>query len=421
MFGIFAGWGTLLAVGMPVAFTLYVVSIIYLLLNTGIALSPQKIISGLNSFPLLAVPFFIFSGLLMNSAGITDKMFNFARNLTGHFTGSLGHVNILASLLFSGMSGSAHADAGGLGQLEIKAMRDEGYDDGFSGAITAASSVIGPLMPPSIPMVIYGVMSGASVGALFLAGVVPALLCSVALMIMVYVIAKKKKYSVYPRASMKTIWLSFKDAALALLTPVIIIGGIFSGIVTPTEAAVVASLYAMFLGFFVYKKLTAKKLVELIHETVNTSAVIGFLIGGVSLFGFLIIKEDIPMKAAEMFLQVTESPIVFLLMVSVMLFILGAFIETLALLLILIPILLPITIQLGIDPVHFGVVVVLNMMLGILTPPMGVSLFVVSKVGNIPYETLARSVIVFLIPLIAVLLLIIFFPQLVLFLPNMLL
>ncbi|MGF1700270.1 TRAP transporter large permease [Photobacterium makurazakiensis] len=421
MFGIFAGWGTLLAVGMPVAFTLYVVSIIYLLLNTGIALSPQKIISGLNSFPLLAVPFFIFSGLLMNSAGITDKMFNFARNLTGHFTGSLGHVNILASLLFSGMSGSAHADAGGLGQLEIKAMRDEGYDDGFSGAITAASSVIGPLMPPSIPMVIYGVMSGASVGALFLAGVVPALLCSVALMIMVYVIAKKKKYSVYPRASMKTIWLSFKDAALALLTPVIIIGGIFSGIVTPTEAAVVASLYAMFLGFFVYKKLTVKKLVELIHETVNTSAVIGFLIGGVSLFGFLIIKEDIPMKAAEMFLQVTESPIVFLLMVSVMLFILGAFIETLALLLILIPILLPITVQLGIDPVHFGVVVVLNMMLGILTPPMGVSLFVVSKVGNIPYETLARSVIVFLIPLIAVLLLIIFFPQLVLFLPNMLL
>jgi tripartite ATP-independent transporter DctM subunit len=421
MLGIFSGWGALLAVGMPVAFTLYVVSIAYLLLNSGIALSPQKIISGLNSFPLLAVPFFIFSGLLMNSAGITDKMFNFARNLTGHFTGSLGHVNILASLLFSGMSGSAHADAGGLGQLEIKAMRDEGYDDGFSGAITAASSVIGPLMPPSIPMVIYGVMSGASVGALFLAGIVPALLCSAALMVMVYVIAKKKNYKVYPRASMKMIFSSFKEAFLALLTPVIIIGGIFSGIVTPTEAAVVASLYAMFLGFFVYKELTLSTLVRLIHETVNTSAVIGFLIGGVSLFGYLIIKEDIPMKAAELFLQVTDSPIVFLLMVSVMLFILGAFIETLALLLILVPILLPITVQLGIDPVHFGVVVVLNMMLGILTPPMGVSLFVVSKVGNIPYEILARSVIVFLIPLIVVLLLIIFFPQLVLFLPNMLL
>ncbi|PSU48043.1 ABC transporter permease [Photobacterium frigidiphilum] len=421
MLGIFSGWGALLAVGMPVAFTLYVVSIAYLLLNSGIALSPQKIISGLNSFPLLAVPFFIFSGLLMNSAGITDKMFNFARNLTGHFTGSLGHVNILASLLFSGMSGSAHADAGGLGQLEIKAMRDEGYDDGFSGAITAASSVIGPLMPPSIPMVIYGVMSGASVGALFLAGIVPALLCTVALMVMVYIIAKKKNYKVYPRASMKMIFSSFKEAFLALLTPVIIIGGIFSGIVTPTEAAVVASLYAMFLGFFVYKELTFSTLVRLIHETVNTSAVIGFLIGGVSLFGYLIIKEDIPMKAAELFLQVTDSPIVFLLMVSVMLFILGAFIETLALLLILVPILLPITVQLGIDPVHFGVVVVLNMMLGILTPPMGVSLFVVSKVGNIPYEVLARSVIVFLIPLIAVLLLIIFFPQLVLFLPNMLL
>ncbi|MEZ8296908.1 TRAP transporter large permease [Vibrio splendidus] len=421
MFGIFGGWAALLAVGMPVAFTLYVVSIIYLTFNGGIALAPQKIIAGLNSFPLLAVPFFIFSGLLMNSAGITDKMFKFAKDLTGHFTGSLGHVNVMASLLFSGMSGSAHADAGGLGQLEIKAMRDEGYDDGFSGAITAASSVIGPLMPPSIPMVIYGVMSGASVGALFLAGVVPALLCAGALMTMVYAIAKKKGYPVYPRASFKTICKSFKEAGLALLTPVLIIGGIFSGIVTPTEAAVVASLYAMFLGFFVYRELTIKRFIELVHETINTSAVIGFLIGGVSLFGYVILKEDVPLKAAELFLQVTDSPLIFLLLVSVMLFILGAFIETLALLLILIPILLPITVQLGIDPVHFGVVVVLNMMLGILTPPMGVSLFVVAKVGNIPYETLAKSVLIFLVPLIAVLLLIIFFPQLVLLLPQMLL
>ncbi|MCG9626391.1 TRAP transporter large permease [Vibrio mediterranei] len=421
MFSIFGGWGALLAIGMPVAFTLYAVSIIYLLLNGGIALAPQKVISGLNSFPLLAVPFFIFSGLLMNSAGITDKMFKFARDLTGHLTGSLGHVNVLASLLFSGMSGSAHADAGGLGQLEIKAMRDEGYDDGFAGAITAASSVTGPLMPPSIPIVIYGVMSGASVGALFLAGVVPALLCAGALMIMVYFIAKKKRYPVYPRASFKTICHSFKDASLALLTPVLIIGGIFSGLVTPTEAAVVASLYAMFLGFVVYRELTFKRFIELVHETVNTSAVIGFLIGGVGLFGYVIIKEDIPLKAAELFLQVTDSPLVFLVLVSVMLFILGAFIETLALLLILIPILLPITVHLGIDPVHFGIVVVMNMMLGILTPPMGVSLFVVAKVGKIPYETLAKSVLIFLVPLIFVLGLIILFPELVMFLPNQLL
>lgn len=421
MFSIFGGWGVLLSVGMPVAFTLYVVSVIYLLLNGGIVLAPQKIISGLNSFPLLAVPFFIFSGLLMNSAGITDKMFKFARDLTGHFTGSLGHVNVMASLLFSGMSGSAHADAGGLGQLEIKAMRDEGYDDGFAGAITAASSVIGPLMPPSIPIVIYGVMSGASVGALFLAGVVPALLCAASLMVMVYFIAKKKGYPVYPRASFKVICHSFKDAGLALLTPVLIIGGIFSGIVTPTEAAVVASLYAMFLGFVVYRELTLKRFVELVHETINTSAVIGFLIGGVGLFGYVIIKEDIPLKAAHFFLQVTDSPLVFLVLVSIMLFVLGAFIETLALLLILIPILLPVSMELGIDPVHFGIVVVMNMMLGILTPPMGVSLFVVAKVGNIPYETLARSVLIFLVPLIVVLATIIVFPQLVMFLPNHLL
>jgi len=261
-------------------------------------------------------------------------------------------------------------------------------------------------------------MSGASVGALFLAGIVPAFLCAAALMIMVYFIAKKKGYPVYPRASFKTICYSLKDAALALFTPVLIIGGIFSGIVTPTEAAVVASLYAMFLGFVVYRELTFKRFIELVHETINTSAVIGFLIGGVGLFGYVIIKEDIPLKAAELFLQVTDSPLIFLLLVSVMLFILGAFIETLALLLILVPILLPITVSLGIDSVHFGIVVVMNMMLGILTPPMGVSLFVVAKVGKIPYEVLAKSVLIFLVPLICVLGLIIFFPGMVLFLPN---
>ncbi|GLO62616.1 ABC transporter permease [Vibrio sp. MACH09] len=420
MFTLFAGWGTLLAIGMPVAMTLLVTSLVYLTFNGGIALAPQKMLAGLDSFPLLAVPFFIFAGLLMNSGGITERMFRFAKAMLGHYTGSLGHVNVLASLLFSGMSGSAHADSGGLGQLEIKAMRDEGYHDDFSGAITAASSVIGPLMPPSIPMVIYGVTSGASIGALFIGGIVPAFLCAAALMTLVFFIARKRGYPVHPKATRQEACQALKGAVLPLLTPGIIIGGIFSGFVTPTEAAVVASMYALFLGFFVYKELNFQKLVEIIRETVNTSAVIGLLIAGVSLFGYVVVKERIPQHAAEFFLDFTDNPIIFMLAINLMLLVLGAFIETLALLLLVVPILLPVAISLGIDPVYFGVVMVLNMMLGILTPPMGVALFVVAKVGNIPFPVLARSVIPFLVPLFMVLVLVILFPSLVMFLPNLL-
>jgi len=385
----------------------------------GIMLCAQRLVAGVDSYTLLAVPFFIFSGNLMNATGITDRIFTFAKTCVGHIPGGLGHVNVLASLLFSGMSGSAHADAGGLGQIEIQAMREEGFDDGFSGAITAASSVVGPLMPPSIPLVIYGAIASVSVGKLFLGGVFPAILVSVSLMIYVYFYAKKRHYKTYPKSTFSERWNAFVKAFPALLTPIIIIGGIFSGIFTPTEAAAVTSFYALILGIFVYKTFSLSVMRKVFKDTLSNAAVIGFLTAAISLMGYVLAREQIPQKIAMFFLRYTSNPIVFLLAVDLLLVILGCVIETMAIQLLVIPMLVPVAIALGIDSVHFGVVVTMNMMIGILTPPMGVSLFVVSKISGIPFKTLAKSILPMFIPLTIVLLLLIFFPQIVMFLPNL--
>jgi len=385
----------------------------------GIMLCAQRLVAGVDSYTLLAVPFFIFSGNLMNATGITDRIFTFAKTCVGHIPGGLGHVNVLASLLFSGMSGSAHADAGGLGQIEIQAMREEGFDDGFSGAITAASSVVGPLMPPSIPLVIYGAIASVSVGKLFLGGVFPAILVSISLMIYVYFYAKKRHYKTYPKSTFSERWNAFVKAFPALLTPIIIIGGIFSGIFTPTEAAAVTSFYALILGIFVYKTFSLSVMRKVLKDTLSNAAVIGFLTAAISLMGYVLAREQIPQKIAMFFLRYTSNPIVFLLAVDLLLVILGCVIETMAIQLLVIPMLVPVAIALGIDPVHFGVVVTMNMMIGILTPPMGVSLFVVSKISGIPFKTLAKSILPMFIPLTIVLLLLIFFPQIVMFLPNL--
>ncbi|WP_319560126.1 TRAP transporter large permease [Marispirochaeta sp.] len=419
MWALFGGWVVLLISSMPITFTILITSVVYMLLHGGIMMAAQRAVAGVNSFTLLAIPFFILSGNLMNVTGITDRIFKFAKSMVGHIPGGLGHVNILASLLFSGMSGSAHADAGGLGKIEIQAMRDDGYDDGFSGAITASSSVVGPLMPPSIPMVIYGAIASVSVGKLFMGGIIPAILCSGSLMIMVYFIAKKRNYKVYPKMSFQERIVSFFHAFPALMTPVIIIAGIFSGIFTPTEAAAVTSLYALILGTFVYKSFDLKKLRGVLQDTISSTVVIGFLMLSISLIGYVLAREQIPQKISMFFVTYTSNPIIFLLSVNVLLLILGTFIETMAIILLVIPLLVPVAISLGIDPVHFGVVVVMNMMIGILTPPMGVSLFVVAKVGDIPFPLLAKSIIPFIIPLFIVLVLLMLVPEIVMFLPSL--
>lgn len=419
MIWFFLSWVLLLVLSVPITFSVLIVSIGYLWINGGLALAAQRMIAGVNSFTLLAVPFFIFSGNLMNATGITTRIFTFAKAMVGHIPGGLGHVNIIASLLFSGMSGSAHADAGGLGKIEIQAMREEGYDDGFSGALTSASSIVGPLMPPSIPMVIYGSVASVSVGRLFIGGIIPALLTSLSLMVLVFFIARKRNYPTYKKTTFMEKVRAFIDAFPALVTPVIIIGGIFSGIFTPTEAAAVTSFYALFLGMVIYKSFTFPKLWEVMKDTLSSTAEVGFIIAAISLMGFVLAREQIPQQIAQFFVSYTSNPIIFLLAVNLLLLILGTVVETLATLLLVVPILVPVAISLGISPVHFGVVVVMNMMIGILTPPMGVSLFVVAKVAKIPFGVLAKAIVPFIIPLFVVLLLLILFPQLVLFLPSL--
>ncbi len=419
---IFLLWLLLLVIGFPVGFALIFTGLAYFIgMDWNLVFfAGAKLVDGIDSFALLAVPFFTLTGILMNSSGITVRIFSFAKTMVGHYTGGMGHVNILASLLFSGMSGSALADAGGLGQLEIKSMRDEGYDDDYSGGITAASCIIGPLVPPSIPLVIYGIVSDQSIAKLFLAGFVPGVLTAACLMVMAYILAKKRGYQRAPKATLKQRWKAFKESFWALLTPIIIIGGIFSGYYTPTEASVIATVYSIFLGFFVYKELTMKKLFSSVVEAMKICGVTVLMIMGVEFFGQVIAREQISIKVASVFLSFSDNPLVMLFMINALLLFLGTFIEALALLVLLVPILVPIVVSAGIDPVFFGILVILNLMIGILTPPMGMALFVVSRVGKIPVHTITKGVIPFLIPLLITLIILTLSPDLVLFLPRLL-
>ena len=419
----FLSWFGLIFVGVPVGFSLVFATLLFFALTDWnvVYFVGSLLVDSLDSFSLLSVPFFVLTGVLMNSSGITERIFRFAKALLGHYTGGMGHVNIFASLIFSGMSGSALADAGGLGQLEIKAMRDEGYDDDLCGGLTAASCIIGPLVPPSITMIIYGVIADQSIARLFLGGFVPGIILTFALMMMNYFICKKRGYKRAPKATMQERLISFKESFWALLTPFIIIGGIFSGYFTPTEAAVIATCYSMGLGFFVYKELTMKGFVKDVIETIKISGVTVLMIMGVTFFGQVIAREQISMKIAEVFLTFGKSPLMVLIMINLLLIFLGTFIEALALQVLVLPMLIPVVIQFGIDPVFFGVLSTLNLMIGILTPPMGMALFVVSRVGKIPVSTITRGVIPLLIPIILTLVLLTIFPQIVLFVPNLIL
>ncbi len=415
-----ATWLFLVLVGVPIGVAMILVSMGYFYVSgMGLSFAVLRMVDGLNSFPLLAVPLFLLAASILNSAGISSKLFGFARALVGHITGGLGHVNILASLFFSGMSGSAMADAGGLGKMEIKAMHDAGYDDEFSGAVTAASSMIGPLVPPSITMVLYGVAANTSIGALFLGGVVPGFMCAFSLMVMVYLIARKRNYPVEPRRKVSEVVSLFFGSLPALLTPFVIIGGIFSGYFSPTEAAAVTVIYAILIDVLFYRELTLKRLWNALYETMSTSASIATIIAGVSLLGFVLAREQAPQQITALFLQLTNDPISFLIAVNLMIFVLGAFIESLVILLIVVPILVPIALGYGIDPVHFGIIIVLNLMISILTPPMGMALFIVAQVGNIPFQRLARAILPWLIPPIVVLILVTTFPILSTGLPSL--
>ncbi|MFO1035926.1 MAG: TRAP transporter large permease [Geminicoccaceae bacterium] len=411
----------LILIGAPVAVALAGASLVFIMLSGQApdVVVLHRMVNGVDSFPLLAVPFFILAGNLMNTAGITNRIFDFAKALVGWARGGLGHVNVGASVIFAGMSGAAVADAGGLGTIEIKAMKDHGYDIDFAVGITAASSTIGPIIPPSLPMVIYGVMAGASIGQLFAAGFVPGLLMAVALMVMVAYYAHVRNYPRDARFSWGVLGRSFVHAFLSLMTPVIIIGGMMFGLFTPTEAAVAASAYALFLGAVVYRTLTWRRFLRVSFDTIETTAVVMFIVAAASIFAWILTSNRVTEQFADLILQWTRNPYLVLLLINLILLVVGCFLETIAAITILVPVFLPIITTLGIDPVHFGVVMVLNLMIGLLTPPVGMVLYVLSRVSGLPFERCVVAVAPFIVPLLIVLALITFIPQLTLWLPTL--
>ncbi|MBK1880284.1 TRAP transporter large permease [Pelagicoccus mobilis] len=380
----------------------------------------HTIINGTNSFPLIAIPFFIFAGHLMNAAQVTDRIFNFAKAIVGWTPGGLGHVNIGSSVVFAGMSGAAVADAGGLGAIEIKAMKDAGYDKGFAVGVTAASSTIGPIIPPSLPLIIYGVIAEQSIGELFAAGIIPGMLMALSLMAMVAWYAKKRNYPKDAAFSLPRLLSSGKAAIFPMITPAIIVGGIISGVFTPTEAAVAAVAFTIFIGFVVYKTLTWTSLVHAAMNTIKTTASVLMIVSAAALFAWVLTANQVAEHLASGLLTLTDNKVLLLLMIMMIVFSIGFFMETIAAITIIVPLILPVASSVGIDPVHLGIIVILNLMIGLLTPPVGMVLYVLAKVADTPFEKCVKSTLPFLVPLLVVLLLLVFIPQLSLWLPSLL-
>ncbi len=411
----------LLIMGVPVALALAGASLIYIVVDGRLPdfVLIHRMVNGVDSFPLLAVPFFILAGNLMNTGGITNRIYDFAVAAVGWMRGGLGHVNVVGSVIFAGMSGTAVADAGGLGTVEIKAMRDHGYDAKFAVGITAASATIGPIIPPSLPFVIYAVMANTSVGQLFAAGIIPGLMMAGALMIMVTYFAHVRGYDRDAVFRVAVLVHTFGRAFLALMTPVILIGGMMSGAFTPTEAAVAASVYALLLGLW-YGTLNLRQIVRVSMETIETTASVLLIVAASSIFAWILTTNRITEHFATLVLGFTNEPWMVLLLINLILLVVGCFLETIAAITILVPVFLPIILKLEIDPVHFGLVMVLNLMIGLLTPPVGMVLYVLSRVAKLSFEDCAKAVAPFLVPLVAVLIIVTYLPGLYMWLPVML-
>ena len=406
---------------IPIAFGLIANAALYLLLSgRDLGLAAEAMMSNLYvKFIIIAVPLFIFTANVMNTGKVTDLLFEFANGLVGRMRGGMGHVNVVASFIFSGMTGSAVADASGLGMMEIEAMRKYGYDDGFSCAITAASATIGPIFPPSIPMVFYAMLSGTSIGALFLGGMLPGIVLGIALMLYVGFIARRRGYPRGPQVTLKQFAGITVRAFPALMTPVILLGGIYTGVVTPTEAGALAGFYALVISMLVYRSLGFQHLWGIIKDTVRRTGTVSIIVGSAFTTAYVVAIENIPDMFAAMLLDVTTNPYVLLLIINVLFIFLGMFIDTSTIIVVFIPMVLPLVQELGIDLVHFGVVVVLNMMIGLSTPPFGVLLFIVSGVSDTPLRAVIKDAIPIVVVMLGVLFLVTYVPEIVLFLPNL--
>jgi tripartite ATP-independent transporter DctM subunit len=411
----------LLALRVPVACAMLLPCLVYVVVSEDISLGValQRTVAGLNSFPLLAVPLFMMTGYLSNAAGLADRLFRFLMSLLGRVPGSLGYVNVSSSVMFSWMSGAAIADAAGLGAVLVPAMRKRGYEEGFALGLTGASSMIGPIMPPSIPAIIYAVTAGVSVGGLFFAGVLPALVLAFILCVYVFFYARKHRPGHDQGEEIGSIWETTWAAVPVLFTPVIILGGILGGVFTPTEAAAAAVMYVLFLSLC-YRSLTLAGLYDVLVRTAGTTGSIMFVVSAASLFGWVIAREEGPQMVADGLLRVTDNPYVFLLLVNFALLLIGMLLEPVAALLITVPVLLPVAVQFEVDPLHLGIVMILNLVIGLLTPPVGLVLYVLSSVTGVPFHKVVRGMVPFLIPLGITLLIVTFIPGVSLWLPRML-
>ena len=410
----------IMILGVPIAFSLALSAIITVVITGNFTVTAiiHRMVSFASSYTLLAIPFFILAAKLMNTGGITRRIFRAASAWVGSIPGGLGHSNVRASLIFSGMSGSAVADAGGLGQIEVNAMKKAGFDSDFSAAVTCASATIGPIIPPSIPIVVYGMMTEVSVGSLFIGGIIPGLLLAIATSILIYIISIKRKYPIQT-FSWKEVYIASKDAFFSLLTPVIIIGGIWTGVFSPTEAAAIASCYAFFLSVIVYREISLKDVYMSIAETVRDSAGIMLIICGAAAFSWLVAMFGFTQWFSNALASLTDNKYIILLFLNIIFLLIGMFMEALAAMTITIPFLVPVMSSFDIDPVHLGIVLVLNLMIGLSTPPVGTSLFITAKIADIAIERVYKAILPFLIPLILVLFLITYMPNLVTWLPNL--
>ncbi len=409
-----------LVLRFPIAFALGLACLSYLLVK-GIPLIvvPMKMYSGIDVFVLLSVPGFIIAGNLMNQGGLTEKIIKFCNHLLGHIRGGLSLVNIGASMLFAGISGTAISDTASMGSIMIPAMKKEGYDTAFSCAVTAASSTVGPIIPPSVPLIIAATLSGLSVGKLFLAGAIPGLLLGIGLLFTAYFISKRRNYPKHERSSIGQVMRSFVATFWSLLMTFIILYGIIGGIFTPTEASIIAVVYALIIGKFVYKRLNFKNIQVVFLDSMKTSASLMVLVGFANLFGFILITEQIPQTISNEILGFTTNKYVVLLLINLLLIVVGTFMETIAALLILFPILLKIALAVDVDPIHFAIIAVLNLIIGLTTPPVGVCLFVASSIGKISIGAVSKAGLPFLLVSLIVLVLVTLFPWFSLVLPNL--
>lgn len=419
---IFGSFAVLLILGVPISFALGIAAVFAILVGTStpLMIGVQMMFSAVDSFPMMAIPFFLLAGNIMSKGGISKRLINFASVIVGGFTGGLALVSIFSSIFFAAISGSSPATTAAIGSIMVPEMNKSGYDNDFSSAVVSAAGTVGVVIPPSIPMVLYAVLAGVSIGEMFISGFGPGIAMGLVMMVVAYSISKKRGYKGEKRSTLIEAITIFIDSFWALLMPIIILGGIYGGIFTPTEAAAVAVVYGLIVGFFVYKELSLKALPDILFDSAVGTATIMLLIATANIFGWLLVSQQIPQKIAAGMLSITTNPALLLLLYNIILIIVGTFLNTTAAVVLLTPILIPVLTSVGIDPVFAGIIMVVNLAVGMITPPVGLCLFVGCNIGGISLEAMTKAILPFLAGLIMVIFLITYFPPIVTFIPSLL-